>query len=723
LRQVFLSRSGAIQVEDAPAPACGPGEVRIDVAHSVISTGTETSALASPDLRARLDRAAAMARMGAERLRTRGLQEVLRKARVRDGISAPMGYSVAGRVCEAGADVDDLAPGALVAAGGSAYAHHAEQVAVPRNLVVPVPEGVSLRAASFATVGAIALQGVRRAAPQVGETVVVVGLGLVGQLAVQILGAAGCRVIGVDPRADRALLARSGPGGLVADSGPDPAEIERVVRAQTASAGADAVLLCAGTPSSDPLNTALRAVRQRGRVVIVGAVGLALEREAFYRKEVELTMSCSYGPGRYDPSYEEGGLDYPLGFVRWTENRNMAAFLDLVARGSVDPERLAAGEHDLEDAAAAFGAAKAGTGSGVAVLLRYPARSGPAARTVPSAASASRPATAKRDGHIGIAVIGAGGFAAETLLPAIGATPDFALRTVVTRGSASAARVAQEFGAAQASTDPEGVLADSSVDAVVIATRHDSHAPLALAALRAGKHVFLEKPMGITREQIDGLRDAARAAGRIFTVGYNRRYAPLSLRVRDWIAASGGPAVVVYRVNAGRVPAAHWTLDPRVGGGRIVGELCHMLDLLSFWLGPERVSWSAAAVPSAQRAAPSPQDVVVSLRFRDANRNEHVASLVYTSLGAPALAKEWIEVHAGGGTLHLTDFMRLEVQGARARSEVLRKPDKGHRAEIEAFRDAIRGAPNALLGPEEAWGAADLALRIDQQLRAGAATE
>ncbi|MBS1107377.1 MAG: gfo [Deltaproteobacteria bacterium] len=309
LRQVFLSRSGAIQVEDAPAPACGPGEVRIDVAHSVISTGTETSALASPDLRARLDRAVGMARMGAERLRTRGLQEVLRKARVRDGISAPMGYSVAGRVDEVGIDVVDLAPGALVAAGGSAYAHHAEQVAVPRNL--------SLRAASFATVGAIALQGVRRAAPQVGETVAVVGLGLVGQLAVQLLGAAGCRVVGVDPRADRVELARSGPGGLVAGSGPDPAEIEAMVRAQTAGAGADAVLLCAGTASSDPINTDLRAVRQRGRVVIVGAVGLALEREAFYRKEVELTMSCSYGPGRYDPSYGPRTATWPPSSSWW----------------------------------------------------------------------------------------------------------------------------------------------------------------------------------------------------------------------------------------------------------------------------------------------------------------------------------------------------------------------------------------------------------------------
>ncbi|MBS1107378.1 MAG: oxidoreductase [Deltaproteobacteria bacterium] len=357
------------------------------------------------------------------------------------------------------------------------------------------------------------------------------------------------------------------------------------------------------------------------------------------------------------------------------------------------------------------------------MLLRYPARSEPAARTVAAATSASHPATAKRDGRIGIAVIGGGGFATETLLPAIGATPDFALRTVVTRSSASAAKVAQEFGAAQASTDPEGVLADPSVDAVVIATRHDSHAPLALAALRAGKHVFLEKPMGITREQIDALRDEALTSGRIFTVGYNRRYAPLSLRVREWLATSAGPAVLLYRVNAGHVPAENWTLDPNVGGGRIVGELCHMLDLLSFWLGPELVSWSAAALPSAQRAAPSPQDVVVSLRFRDANRNEHVASLVYTSLGAPALAKEWIEVHAGGCTLHLTDFMRLEAQGARARTEVLRKPDKGHRAEIEAFRDAIRGAPNALLGAEEAWASADLALRIDQQLRAGAATE
>ncbi len=699
MRQVFLSKSGAILVEDAPAPACGPGEVAIDVAYSVISTGTETASLAGADLRSRLDKAIGKARLGVDRLRTRGLEEVLRKARVREGISAPMGYSVAGTVREVGDDVADLRAGDRVAAGGSAYAHHAEIVAVPRNLVVPVPAGVDLRSACFATVGAIAMQGVRRAAPQVGETAVVIGLGLVGQLTVQILGAAGCRVIGVDPRADRVALAEAGPGGLVAGVGAAPDGVAAAVRAATGGAGADVVLLCAGTASSEPMQTAMQVVRQRGRVVVVGAVGMELEREPFYRKEVELTISCSYGPGRYDASYEEGGLDYPIGFVRWTENRNLQAFVDLCASGRVDPAPLVAGEHPLEAAAAAFAAAKGGADARVAYVLRYPAPAPETPRSV------TRVAAAKASGAIGLAVIGAGGFAAETLLPAIRGAGDFALRAVVTQRSASAAKVAQEFGAAVASTDPDAVIADPSVDAVVIATRHDSHARLALAALDAGKHVFLEKPMAIRRDELDALRARALASDRVFTVGYNRRYAPLSLAVRDALVATSGPRVVVYRVNAGAVPRGHWTLDPAVGGGRIVGELCHMLDLLAFWLGPELVAWSATGLGDAQ-------DVAVSLRFRDPAGAEHLASLSYLAVGAKALPKESIEVHAGGGSLRLDDFAKLVSHGL-GRDTELRRPDKGHAAEVAAFRDAIRGRPTPLLGVDAAFAAAELALAID----------
>jgi predicted dehydrogenase/threonine dehydrogenase-like Zn-dependent dehydrogenase len=711
VRQVFLSKSGAILVEETPAPGCGAGQVAIDVAWSVISTGTETASVAGTDLRARIEKTLAMARVGVERLRTRGLDEVLRKAKLREGISAPTGYSVAGVVREAGAAVADLRPGDRVAAGGSAYAHHAEIVAVPRNLVVRVPDAVSLRAASFATVGAIALQGVRRAAPQVGENAVVVGLGLVGQLCAEILAAAGCRVIGVDARPDRVELARAG-GALIAGSDPDPARVEAVVRDCTGGAGADTVLLCAGTASSEPLRTALRVVRQRGRVVVVGAVGMELEREPFYRKEAELTISCSYGPGRYDPLYEEAGLDYPLGFVRWTENRNMEAFLDLVARGRVAPEKLLAAEYPLPEAAAAFDAAKSSDDARPAIALRY-------AADADAARSIARGPQTRSAGKIGLAVLGAGGFAAQTLLPALAATGDFELRGVATRSSASAARVAQEFGAAIASTQPEALLDDPGVDAVVIATQHDAHARLALAALRAGKHVLLEKPMAIRRDELEALHAAARAGDRVFSVGYNRRYAPLSLRVRDALAATRGPRFVVYRVNAGSVPAGHWTLDRGVGGGRIVGELCHMLDLLAFWLGPELVAWGAAGMSSG---ADTTQDVAVSLQYRDASGQQHAAALSYLSVGAKTLAKEWIEVHAGGASLRCEDFAKLEAFGLGA-SETLRRPDKGHRAEIEAFRDAIRGRPSTLLGADAAYAAADLALRIDAAVagRGGAA--
>jgi predicted dehydrogenase/threonine dehydrogenase-like Zn-dependent dehydrogenase len=685
--------------------------VLIDVAYSVISTGTETAGVASRDLRSRALGAVRLARLGAQRLRAAGIEETLRKARLREGIKGPTGYSVAGTVREVGADVADLRRGDRVAAGGSEYAHHAEQVAVPRNLVVPVPEGVSLRAASFATVGAIALQGVRRADPRVGEIVAVIGLGLVGQLAAQILAAAGCRVVGLDLRADRLALARE-VVGMGFTGCTDAEDLARAVAAASGGAGADAVLLCAGTASSEPANLALRVVRQRGRVVVVGAVGMDLERGELYRKEAEFTISCSYGPGRYDATYEEGGLDYPIGFVRWTENRNLAAFLDLTAAGRVDPEGLVAAERPIAEAAEAFAAAKAGSERGVAYVLAYGAAGAPSARSVARGPARS----AKPAGAIGVAVLGAGGFAASTLLPAIAAEPDFALHAVVTRHGANAARIAQEFRAPVASTDASEVLGDPAVDAVVIATRHDSHAELARAALAAGKHVFLEKPMGIARTELDALRDAAAASDRVFTVGYNRRYAPLSLAVRDALARVPGPRTVVYRVNAGPVPAGHWTLDPAVGGGRIVGEACHMLDLLAFWLGPEVVAWSAVGLAPRSGARTS-EDFAASLRFRDPAGVEHAASLVYTALGHRAVAKERVEIHTGGGTLVLEDFAELEAHGLPVAAARLKLPDKGHSAEIRAFRDAVRGLPGPLLGFEEAWRAADLALRIDESVR------
>lgn len=715
MRQVLIRKDGTVVVEEVPAPALGPGEILVDVASSVISTGTETGGLAGGDLRSRVETALRLARLGAARLREAGLEETLRKVKARDGVKGATGYSVAGIVREVGGAISDLRPGDRVAAGGSDYAHHAETIVAPRNLVVRVPDEVSLRAASFATLGAVALQGVRRAAPQVGETVVVVGLGLVGQLAVQILGASGCRVVGVDGRPDRTELARSGPRPPVALCGADPAEVERCVDAVTRGRGADAVLLCAGTPSSGPANLALRIVRQRGRVVVVGAVGMELDRADFYRKEVEFTISCSYGPGRYDPSYEEGGLDYPLAFARWTENRNFEAFLDLVARGQVDPEGLIAAEYPLEQAPKAFATARAGEGSGVAHVLRYPREDTPLRRTVATAPE-RRPRSA---GTIDVAVIGAGSFARSTLLPGILAEPGLGLRTVVARTGASAARLGHEFGAARLSTDVEETLADPEVDAVVIATRHDSHADLAARALRSGKHVFLEKPMGIAREPLEALRAEAQASDRVFTVGYNRRYAPLSGVLREARLAHPGPCVVDYRVNAGAVDSGHWTLDPAVGGGRIVGEVCHFIDLLRFWLGSEVLEWHAAGVAAGESGPPSVQDVSVSLRFRDEAGRESVASLVYSSVGSPELAKERAELHVGGGTVVLDDFRALEVHGLAGSATRSRRSSKGHREQLHAFRLAVQGRPSPLLGLEDAYAAADLALRIDESLRAG----
>ncbi|HYH47603.1 MAG TPA: bi-domain-containing oxidoreductase, partial [Thermoanaerobaculia bacterium] len=527
-----------------------------------------------------------------------------------------------------------------------------------------------------ASVGAIALQGVRLAGVGLGDRVAVIGLGIIGQLAVQLLRAAGCVVLGTDPDAARrelavALGAEASNAGSFAD----------LVLARTDGHGADAVLLTASTPSDEPLALAARLARRKARIVAVGAVGLAVPRREFYPKELELVVSCSYGPGRYDPAYEERGTDYPYAYVRWTEQRNLEAVLEQAAAGRLDLARLTSHTFPIAEAERAYELIESDAPS-LGVVLTYPEGAAPV-RLVAIAPGAPR---ARQAGEIGVAVVGAGNFSSLVLLPEIARLPGVRRRALCSAGGVSALVRGERHGFEVAATSYEEVLADREVEAVVIATRHHQHAAQLLAALRAGKHVFVEKPLAIDFEELEELVDGLHGLGReeggcqIWTVGFNRRFSRAARQVAEFFAGVEGPRSVVYRFAAGPVPADHWVRDPEVGGGRLVGEACHALDTVRFLVGSPIVRIHAEASPGGDDRA------AMTLRFADGS----VATVGYFAGGDPAFPKERIEVQGGGRTAVIDDFARLDLaRGGKVKTVRLPR-DKGHAAELAAFFESVR---------------------------------
>jgi predicted dehydrogenase/threonine dehydrogenase-like Zn-dependent dehydrogenase len=709
VRQVVQNlRAGGVDVVDVPPPQLRAGGALVLTRASLISAGTERSKLELAEkslvgkARARPD----MARQVIARARQEGIVDTYRTVMDRLEAPAPLGYSAAGVVLEAADDCPGLAAGDLVACGGGGYANHAELNFVPRNLLARVPDGVRADQAAFATLGSIALHGVRQADVRLGDRVVVIGLGLVGLMAVQLARAAGAGVLAIDVDPDACALATAVGADAVARRSD---AVEALAAAFTAGAGADAVLVCASTASNDPVELAGRLCRDRGRVVIVGAVGMQVPRDTYYGKELELRLSRSYGPGRYDPSYEEGGNDYPIGYVRWTEQRNMAEFLRLVASGAVDVDALVSHRFPLEEAPAAYRTISGdGDGRPVGVLLEYDAEpEQAAARRVPLAAPAPR-----RQGAVGLGAIGAGSFATRILLPAFAAA-GAELVGIASTGGVSARTAALRFGFAYATADVEALLHDADVDAVAIATRHDSHASLAAAALSAGKSVFCEKPLATTWEELDRVAEAYEASGAALAVGFNRRHAP---HTKALIAAlpAGLPRAISCRVNAGPVPAEHWTRDGRYGG-RIVGELCHFLDLAAAIAEQPPVRVHASALPEADARAPA-DSLVVQVEFACGS----VASLLYLGNGDTSVPKERIEVFCGGTVATIDDFRRLDVvRDGRRKVERTRRREKGHREEVGVFLAAVAeaGRREALARPA-LWSSA-LTLQVLESLRTG----
>lgn len=678
MRQVLIGQGKAVVVT-VPAPLVEPGHLLVEVAYSLISTGTEITGVerSGKSLVKRALEQPDRVKEVLNYLQSQGIRRTV--AKVQGKLSkGPTGYSCSGIVIQVGEGVKDLQPGDLVACAGGGIATHAEIVLVPRNLLVRVPEGCDLKAAASVTLGSIAMQGVRRADPRLGDIVAVIGLGLLGQLTAQLLKAAGCRVIGLDLDARRVAIAER----LGADHGfqPSEANVLNEIRHLTAGHGVDATIITAASQSNVIVNQAMEITRKKGRVVVVGAIGLGLKRSPFYEKEIDFTIACSYGPGRYDERYETRGIDYPYAYVRWTENRNMKEYLRLIATGKIQLDPILEREYDITQAPQAFEALQAASEKPLGVLLVYPRgdehdRARKLERKVIIRAQ-------PEGGKIRVAVVGAGSFAKAMHLPNLQRLSGlYRLRAVVSTTGSNAQVTAEQFKADYATTDYNDVLMDENVDLVLISTRHHLHASMAMAAAQVGKAVFLEKPMALSSPELDELAGVLEETRVPFLVGYNRRFSPAARRAREIIRERQSPLMMLYRVNAGYLPQDHWT-HGREGGGRIVGEACHMFDLFQYMVAPAGVAEiaSTAIVPRVDHISSS-DNVVTTVRYDDGS----VATLLYTALGASDLPKESVEVYADGKILVIDDYRALRVYGASLKGWSSPVQDKGHLEELRAF--------------------------------------
>jgi predicted dehydrogenase len=713
MKQV-LFRGGNSIVEEVPAPQAGPGQILVRVAWSCVSPGTELASVADTSTGRVLDHLGhdtAKVRRALNILQNGGLRSFSAIVRERFTRSNPSGYSCSGVVLKAGPRAEEFRLGERVACAGAGYANHAEVVVVPRNLATRVPDGVDLADAATVAPGAIALQGVRRARLSLGEKVGVIGLGFLGQLTVQILKASGCMVYGFDLEPERVAQAKA--FGLDAAAEGDGDVVSAATRFSDGY-GLDAVLLTAATKSDEPLYLAMQMARRKGRIVVVGDVGLAARRDAMYAKELDLLIATSYGPGRYDPTYEEDGEDYPYAYVRWTEKRNMQAYLELIATRRVTPEPLIARRVRVTEAAEAYRMLKEERPRAYTVLLEYPhATEAPVARQITVTAP-----TPVKTGVIRLGMLGAGAFARGMHIPNLRKLSDrFRIEAVVTQHGPTAVATARQVGARTACTDYHEVLSDPRVDAVVIATRHHLHAKMVEEALRAGKHVFVEKPLAITGDELEKLCKVVNELNRsssvcpVVFVGFNRRYSPYALRLRELVANRSTPVHLSYRMNAGYLPLEHWVHSPE-GGGRVLGEACHILDLFRFLTSSSAVEVSATGIRSPRRDVTPTDNFSAIIRYGDGS----VCTLLYTAQGGKELPKEFLEMHVDGRSFVLEDYKRLTSFGTTAQIRT-RTQEKGHYEELVAFHKMVTGALDHRAIWAESVEVTCTALEIDRRVR------
>jgi predicted dehydrogenase/threonine dehydrogenase-like Zn-dependent dehydrogenase len=712
MRQLIQSyRSGEMRLEEVPPPSLRAGGALVATSRSLVSAGTEKMLvdLARKSLLAKARSRPDLVSKVIATARKQGVANTLRTVQTKLDTPIPLGYSAAGIVLELGEGVEGLRVGDRVACAGAGYANHAEVNFVPRNLLARMPEGVSMDAGAFATVGAIALQGVRQAGPSLGDRVAVLGLGLIGQLSVQLLRANGCRVLGFDPMPARAKLGQE-LGAHVAVSEDLEGAAERFSRGH----GLDAVIVAAAARDAGPLTQAGEIARLRGRVVVVGMVGMEIPRSIYYRKELEVRMSMSYGPGRYDPNYEERGIDYPLPYVRWTEGRNLEAFLDLVGDESLHVSPLISHRFPIERALAAYDLISGGGEPYLGVLLEYAEDDQGLETARPRIELREAPATS---GKVRIGLIGAGSFGSAVILPSIRKAGLAENVGIVSASGMTARRIGDQHGFRYAAASAEALIASDEIDAVFVLTRHHLHAPLCIAALQAGKAVFCEKPLALSTQELDEVSRVAEATGGRVMVGFNRRFAPLVGGIADHFRGRTEPLLMHYRVNAGYVPEDHWVHDPVEGGGRILGEVCHFVDLLQHLAGAPPIRVRAEPIQGGGRYR-TDDNVSITLAFGDGS----VGSILYTSMGDPRLSKERLEVFGEGRVAVLDDFRSLElVAGGRSRRQRSANQDKGFDEEIRLTLEAVKAGGSMPIPFEELRATTRATLAVLAALRSGQA--
>jgi predicted dehydrogenase/threonine dehydrogenase-like Zn-dependent dehydrogenase len=711
MKQVLQNpRSGQIEVADVPAPRAARGCVLVNVAASLVSAGTERASaeFAAKSLIQKAQARPDLVRDVLNKVRRDGLLSAVSAVRGRLDQPSALGYSCAGTVVEIGEGVTDIRVGDRVACAGSGFAVHAEFAGVPRMLVARIPTSdVDFESAAFTTLGAVAIHAVRTAEAKLGEVVAVIGLGLLGQLALQILRAAGCTVIGLDLVQQRAALAVN-MGATAATT--SEAKFRDLCFRLSNGYGVDSVLITAETPSSGPVNLASEIARDRGIVVAVGAVGMELERRLYYEKELNFRVSRSYGPGRYDSDFEQKGIDYPIGHVRWTETRNMEAFVQLLAEGKLNLNPLITHCYPIENAASAYELITGKIGEPyLGILIEYPQERRVDSRRVNLGA---RQSSISEVEPVRVGLLGAGNFARGVLIPAM-RQAGTELAGLCASNGIRAQSVAKKFGFAYCTTDEEQIFSDDSINSIAIAARHNLHALQVVRALESGKHVFCEKPLCLTEAELQAIRDAySRASGCHLMVGFNRRFAPMALRTKAFLSKAVGPFTMHYRVNAGLLPRDHWVNDPEEGGGRILGEMCHFVDMLAFLCGSEPLSVQAQSCSAA-----GGQDVTATLEFA----NGSIGTIMYVGSGDRAFSKERLEVFGSGRIVALDDFRRLDLvrDGKRETFHCRLRQDKGHRAEWRAFSECIRSGSPAPIAFEEIVASTLATIRIADSLRSG----
>jgi predicted dehydrogenase len=699
-------KSGEVSTYEVPAPELRPGGLLVRTHYSAISAGTEraTLELSSKSLLAKIKARPDLVKQVLEYARQNGVKAAYEKVHAKLDTLTTLGYSCAGEVISVGEGVHEFRVGDRVACGGGTYANHAEINFVPRNLTVHIPSQVSMAAASLTTIGAIALQGFRQADVGIGETVAVIGAGLVGVLTMQIARAAGCRVVAIDLSPQRVQRAAEF-GAHLTLAANDPT-LESSIK-EFSRYGVDAAILTAATDSPEPAEMAAKILRDRGRIIVVGAVGMGVSRNNMYMKELSLALSRSYGPGRYDSQYEEGGIDYPIGYVRWTERRNMEAFLDLLATGQIDIAPLIEHQYSIDEGAKAYAGLKHGS---YTAILKYKGASSTPMRTLPTVAAA-RP---RIGDEVRVGCIGAGSFASSVIFPNLQAIKGVRLQSVASISGAGAASAQRAFKF-QTAEQPSELLNDPNVDSVFILTRHDTHAAEAAQALHAGKPVFVEKPLAIDHQQLDQLQQVY--AGQLLSgrapfvmVGFNRRFAPFTEKVRQFFAGRREPMVIHARVNAGFIPHDHWIYAQ---GGRIVGEFCHFVDWARSVIGSPIQGVAAAGLPNGTQYASD--NVAVTLKFADGS----VANLLYLVNGDRSIPKEFFEVFCQGAIARLHDFRTLELARNGKIQNFKSRQDKGHRRELQLTIEAVRDGKPSPISFEELVEVTETTFLVQHALATG----